>query len=144
MWHGQIRQEGRALGTAILLECAVPGSLRGEPIDRLAIWHGAGRGAWALGQHQPGATKDRSVILLGTLALFPRLALFIVLLKHLDGAGLLAEEVDHERHGEVVQALAPRYLHNHIGADQVVAGIQHANVALAAANVDELERRVSC
>jgi hypothetical protein len=42
-----------------------------------------------------------------------------------------------------VQALAPRDLHDHIRANQVVAGIQHANVALTAANVDELLSRVS-
>lgn len=69
----------------------------------------------------------------------PRLAFLIVLLQHLDRTCLLAEEVDHVGHGEIMKTVTPRHLQDDIGADEIVAGIQHADVALAAANVDKLD-----
>jgi hypothetical protein len=41
-------------------------------------------------------------------------------------------------HSEVMQTIAPRHLQDYIGTDQVVASVEHANVALAAANIDKL------
>lgn len=122
----------------IPLECAVPGGLRGDPVGLLPICHGTGWRSGPLSEHQTRAAQDRGVVLFGLLRLLLELALFVILLEHLDSAGLLAEEVDHERHGEVVQTLAPRDLHDHVGPDQIVAGVQHAYIALAAANVDKL------
>lgn len=37
-----------------------------------------------------------------------------------------------------MQTIAPRHLKDNVWADQIVAGIQHADIALAAANVHKL------
>lgn len=121
------------------LERAETGSLRCDSVG-LSKRHGAWRRRCrALGQHQPRATQNRGIVLLRLLSHFARLAFFIVLLQHLDRARLLAQEVDHERHGEVVKTVAPRKLQNNVGPDEIVAGIQHANVAFAASNIDKLK-----
>jgi hypothetical protein len=49
-----------------------------------------------------------------------------------------ADEYTRTYHGEVVETVAPRHLHDHIWADEVIASIEHTSVAFAAANVDEL------
>lgn len=125
------------------LERAEAGGLRRDPVGLLIrhrTWHGR---RWTLGQHQPRATQDRCVVLFGLLCDFALLALLVVLLEHLDRTRLLAQEVDHVGHGEIVKAVAPRDLHDHIGTDKVVAGIQHTNVAFPAANVHKLKSKVS-
>lgn len=61
------------------------------------------------------------------------------MLKGLDGRCLLAHEVDHERHREVIETMAPRDFHDDVKADEVVASVEHAHVAFAAANVDKLQ-----
>ena len=63
------------------------------------------------------------------------------MLEGFDGRRLLAHEIDHERHGEVVQAVTPRDFHDDVQADEVVASIEHTHVAFAAANIDELRGR---
>lgn len=121
------------------LERAETGSLRCDSVG-LSKRHGAWRRRCrALSQHQPRTAQNRGVVLLRLLSHFARLAFFVVLLQHLDRARLLAQEIDHEGHGEVVKTMAPRKLENNVGPDEVVAGIQHANVAFAAANIDKLE-----
>lgn len=39
-----------------------------------------------------------------------------------------------------MKTIAPRHLEDDIWANEIVASIEHTNIALAAANVDELER----
>lgn len=103
--EGMARPNG-LFESMITSESTITGRLRGEP-GGLAIRHWTSRSCRALREHQSGATQDRGVILLNALSLLPVLALFIILLEHLDRARLLAQEVDHEGHGEVVQTLAP-------------------------------------
>ena len=88
--------------------------------------------------HEPRASEDGCVVLLLLLRLLPQLALLVVLLQRLDRRACLGQVVDHEGHGEVGQAVAPRDLHDDVDRDQIIASIEHANVAFAAANVDEL------
>jgi hypothetical protein len=92
-----------------------------------------------LRQHEPGATQDRGIVLLSLLASLPSLALLVVTLKGRDRRCLLAHEVDHERHREVIETMAPRDFHDNVKADELVAGIEHAHVAFATANVDKLQ-----
>jgi hypothetical protein len=96
------------------------------------------RGGRTSRNHQTGAAENGRVVLHLLLLLFLGLACLVVCLEGRQLLGLLAQEVDHVRHGEVVEAVAPRQLQDHIRADQVVAGVQHAHVALAVADIDEL------
>lgn len=92
------------------------------------------------GDHEAVHAQDGGVVILGLLGSLLGLASLVVSLEGGQLLGLLAEEVDHVRHSEVMEAVAPRELQDKIGADEVVAGIKHADVALPVANVDELRR----
>ena len=70
------------------------------------------------------------------------LAGLVVSLQESQLLSLLRKHVDHVGHGEVVETMTPRKLENDIRADELVAGIKHADVALAAADVDELYERL--
>ena len=122
----------------------IPSRLRCDPI-RLAVCHpghgwrrAACTAGGALSEHEPRTAEDGRAILLLLRAGLTGLTLVVVAAQCLDGRGLLAHEVDEEGHGEVGQAVAPRQLHDHVEPDQVVAGVQHADVALAATDVNEL------
>lgn len=120
------------------LEGAESGRLRRDPVG-LLVRHGTWRRPpRALGQHQSRAAQDRSVILLRLLRHLPLLSFFVVLLEGLDRPRLLAQEVDHEGHRKVVETVAPRHLQDDVGANEVVASVQHTNVALATTNIHEL------
>ena len=54
---------------------------------------------------------------------------------------LLADVADHEGHGEVLQTVAPGDFHDGVERDEVVACVEHTDIAFAAANVNELEAR---
>ena len=124
------------------LESAESSRLRSDPVG-LTVRHGTrSAAARALREHQARATQDRRVVLLGLLRHLAGLALLIVLLESLDGAGLLAEEVDHKRHREVVKAMSPRELEDHIRANEIVARVQHTHVTFSTANVHELSLSV--
>ena len=117
--------------------------LRCDPVG-LSIGHRTGRGGGSLRQHQSRSAQDRGVVLVLLVRRLPGLALLVVLLEQLDRSCLLAQEVDHEGHREVVEPVPPRHLQDHIRPDQVVARIQHPNVALAAANVHKLQYVSTC
>ena len=95
------------------------------------------------GSDHEAVAKNGRVVLDLFLLLLLRLASLVVGLQRSELLGLLAKHVDHVRHGEVVETVAPRKLKDKVGPDEIVAGIKHANVALAVADVDELERNVS-
>jgi hypothetical protein len=90
-------------------------------------------------QHQPRSTQDGRLILFFPLARLSRLPLLVVFFQSLDGGGLLAHVADHERHGEVVEAMTPGDFHDGVEGDEVVAGVEHGDVAFSAADVDELD-----
>lgn len=118
-----------------------PAEARGLRRETVGLSVGTGRGClcdWALREHQAGAAEDRGVVLLLDLRLLARLALLVVLLEGLDCRGLLSQEVDHEWHREIGKAVAPRQLHDDVEWDEVVTGVEHSDVTLLAANVDEL------
>ena len=89
--------------------------------------------------HKP-VTKNGRVVLNLLLLLLLELTSLVVGLQRSELLGLLAKHVDHVRHGEVIEAVAPRKLEDKVGPDEVVAGIKHTDVALAVADVDELEK----
>jgi len=93
--------------------------------------------AWAGGDHESIA-EDRRVVLNLLLLLLPELAGLVVGLQGSQLLGLLAEEIDHVWHGEVVQAIAPGQLQDDIGANKIIACVEHANIAFAVSNIDEL------
>ncbi len=118
-----------------------PRLLRRKAI-RLAVRDGTRRSAAArpLREHETGATEDRGIVLVLLLPSLAGLALLIILRQRLDDGNLLAHEVDEEGHGEVGEAVAPGDFHHHVEPDELVAGVEHADVAFAAADVDELGR----
>ena len=131
-------QNDKGCVTNVELERAEPSRLWSDTVGlakRHGIWRRRSR---ALGQHQPRATQNWGIVLLRLLGHFPCLPFLVVLLEHLDCARLLTQEVDHEWHSEVVKAMAPRELQDHVRPDEIVASIQHTNIALPAANVHEL------
>lgn len=103
------------------LKCAVSGRL-GRYTVGLLVRDRAGCAARPLGQHQ-SRSQNRSVVIVLLMYGLASLALLIVLLQQVNGGSLLGQHVDQVRHGEVVQAVAPRHLQNDIGPDQVVTGI---------------------
>lgn len=82
--------------------------------------------------------ENGSVILLLLSGGLLGLAGLIVSLEQSKLLGLLGKHIDHVWHSEVVQTMTPRKLQDDVRADELVASIQHADVALATANVDEL------
>lgn len=46
-------------------------------------------------------------------------------------------------HGEIMKSIAPRDLQDHIGPNEIVASIHHANIALATADINELQPRLA-
>ncbi|GJC99267.1 hypothetical protein ColKHC_08093 [Colletotrichum higginsianum] len=94
--------------------------------------------AWAGSDHEAVAAKNGSVGLVLLLLLLLVLARLVVGLESCQVFGLLAQHVDHIRHSKVGEAVAPGDLEDKVGANEIVASIEHAHVALAAANVDEL------
>lgn len=93
------------------------------------LWHDAiwcwatTRLHWSLGKHESGLAEDRTSVFLLLVLSFPRLALIVVALQLVDREGLLGHVVDHERHGEVVEAVAPRDLHDDVQRDEIVASV---------------------
>ena len=102
-----------------------------------------GHASRSLGEHEPRAAKDGRVVFLLLLGLLSRLAFFVVFLERLDRHGLLVHVVDEEGLREVAEIVAPGNLHNDVVADEVVASIQHADVALTASDGHELSSDVS-
>ncbi|GKT40436.1 uncharacterized protein ColSpa_00617 [Colletotrichum spaethianum] len=113
--------------------------LRCEAV-RLAVRRGrcATHTAGAGSDHEAVAAEDGSVGLILLLLLLLALASLVVGLEGREVLGLLAQHVDHVRHGKVRKAVAPRDFENQVRTDEVIAGIKHADVAFAAANVDKL------
>lgn len=95
--------------------------------------------AGAGSDHKPVAKNGRVVLDL-LLLLLLSLASLVVGLQRSELLGLLAEHVDHIRHGKIIETIAPRKLQDKVGPDEVIAGIKHTNVAFAVANVNELQR----
>lgn len=91
------------------------------------------------GSDHETVSEDGCVVLDLLLLLLLGLPSLVVRLQECKLLCLLSQHVDHVRHGEVVQAIAPRQLQNEIGTEQIVAGVQHADVALTVAHIDELE-----
>lgn len=121
------------------LERTEASGLRRDAIS-LSVCHWyRGRRRRPLSQHEPRASQDWCVVFFLLMRHFPRLAFLIVLLQHFDRTCLLAEEVDHVGHSEIMKTVTPGHLQDDIGADEIVAGIQHADVALPAANIDKLD-----
>lgn len=104
----------------------------------MAIWCRARSTRRPLGQHESSASQDRCTVFVLLLGRFSCLARFVVLAQCLDRGSLLAHVADHEWHREVVEVVAPRDLHHDVQRDEIVASIQHANIAFSAPNVDEL------
>lgn len=94
-----------------------------------------------LSQHETTA-EDRSIVIFLLLARFSSLALFVVLSQRFDGGCLLTHVADHERHGEVVQAMAPRNFHDDVKWNEIVTGVEHSDIAFPAADVDELVQQL--
>jgi hypothetical protein len=46
-------------------------------------------------------------------------------------------------HGEVIESVTPRKLHDNIERNQIVTGIQHTDVAFTAADVDKLRNMLA-
>jgi hypothetical protein len=92
----------------------------------------------SLRQHQSSSAEYGRTVFVLLLSRLTCLALFVVLAERLDRRRLLAHVADHEWHREVVEVVAPRDLHDDVYRDEVVASIQHADIAFPAANVDKL------
>ena len=73
------------------------------------------------------------------LACFASLAFFVILLEIVDRRRLLAHVANHEGHGEVVEAVAPRDLHDGVQRDQVITGVEDSDVAFPTADIDKLD-----
>ena len=128
----------RALSVVLVEPLKSPRETCGLRGDAISVSITRGLRVWrALGQHQPSA-DDRGAVVGLLLASFSGFALLVVFPQLVDRRGLLAHQADHERHGEVVKAVSPRNLHHRGQWDQVVAGVQHPDVAFPAANVNEL------
>ena len=128
VWPGSI---------GFLVRARKAGGLRCDAIGvavRSRTWHIG----WSLGKHKSTATENGSIVFFFPLAGLSSLTLFVVFPQRLDGRRLLAHVADHKGHREVVEAMAPRDLHDCIEGDEIVAGIQHANIAFSTTNVDEL------
>lgn len=65
-----------------------------------------------MGEHESATTKNGCVVLVFGLSSLSGLSLVVVLLELSNGGCLLAHIADHERHGEVVEAVSPRDLHD--------------------------------
>lgn len=101
------------------LKSSVAGRLRH---DAVRCW-ATTRLHWSLGKHEPGLAEDRTSVFLLLVLCFPCLALVIVAFQLVDGESLLGHVVDHERHGEVVEAVAPRDLHDDVERNEIVASV---------------------
>ena len=119
------------------LECSWKACRLWRDAVRLPIW-GWRRGTTRTLRQHKSATNNRCVIIVLLLASLASVSCFVVSSQLLDGGRLLSHVADHERHGEVIETVAPRDLHNSVHWDEVVAGIEHADVAFATANIDEL------
>lgn len=83
------------------------------------------------------------------------LAFLVVLFELSNLVVLLPHDIDHEglpvlvrisfifwpkytHHCVILKAMSPRNLHDNVDLNEVIAGIEHSNVAFPASNVDEL------
>ena len=119
-------------------ESSISSGLRRNAVClRIRRWH---RIASSLRQHQSRPAQDRRAVLLLLTLDFSSFAFFIVFLETFDRGRLLAHVINHKRHAEIVETVAPGQLHDNIETDKIVAGIEHTNVAFSTADIDKLFR----
>lgn len=115
---------------------AEAGGLRDEAVGSVG-GSAAGVAHWPGSDHEAVA-QDRGVVLHLLLLRLPGLAGLVVGLQNSKLLGLLGQHIDHVRHCEIIQTIAPGEFQDKVGAEEVVARVQYADVALAVANIDEL------
>lgn len=132
---------GKARPHRYLRLVAVAGGLRCEAVG-LTVRRRRGAGAHAgraSSDHESRSAQDGGVVFRLLLLLLLGLAGLVVSLERGELLSLLTEKVDHVRHGEVHEAVAPRELKDEVRSDELIAGVEHASVAFAVANVDKLK-----
>lgn len=92
-------------------ESSIACYLRCEPVRLSERRWGLTTNTRAGGNHEPVSAENWCIVLFDFVRLLSKLAFLIILLQGLDSRALLSKVVNHEGHGEVGEAIAPRDFH---------------------------------